>query len=227
MELPVSNWTCIRKNLNSIPLDYCQYKAGSMKKWSKLAYVLDIQNILEKKLRRGAFFSIRYFFKAKLNRRPEPVFLVMERPEQYEIRVNNRKVACTDTGFWIDIAFRKIDITGYLRLDGQNTIELRNRFIRPKKDKTLIYVRGGTEIESVYLAGNFCVDGKFRPSGEGLIGKEFVVVDAKEPVAFDTVTSGYPFYAGEFVFSQEFDWLAGKPAGRRVFLSLSEPQAVT
>lgn len=227
MRLSGSNWVCKQKGHNSITLDYCQYRAGRLKRWSPPAYVLDVQDILKKKLRDKTSFPIRYSFKTKLNKRPEPVFLVMEHPEQYEIKVNGRKVAGKYTGCWIDIAFKKIDITEDIRLEGENSIELKSKFIHPTKPGTLIYVKGGTEIESVYLAGSFNVEGRFRTKKEGLIGQDFVIVDGKEPLPQETVTSGYPFYAGGFVFSNEFDVPFNIPKTKRVFLSLNKLDAIT
>jgi len=227
VELPASNWVCRQKDLNSLTLDYCRYKTAGMKTWSKSTYVLDVQNILEKRLKNKASFSIRYFFKTKLDRKPEPVFLILERPEQYEIEVNDRKIAYKDIGSWIDIAFKKIEITNYLRLQGRNTIELKSRFIYPRKPKTLIYVKGGTEIEAVYLTGNFNIEGRFRQRKEELIGQEFMIVDGKEPLASDTIRSGYPFYAGAFIFSREFTFSGKIPKGKRVFLSLDKLEAIT
>lgn len=239
IELPASNWVCRQKGLNSLTLDYCRYKTPGMKTWSRPRYVLDVQNILEKRLKNNTPFSIKYSFKTKLDRhkcdrREEGskreifrVFFVLERPEQYEIKVNDRKIAYKDIGYWLDIAFKKIDITDYIRLRGRNTIELKSRFTHPRKPKTLIYVKGGTEIESVYLTGNFNVEGRFRPKKEGLIGRGFTIVDGKDPNASDTIRSGYPFYAGEFVFSQEFEFPADIPRGKRIFLSLDKLDAIT
>ena len=227
IRLSESDWVCKQKGLNSIAIDYCQYKTCGMKRWSKPAYVLDVQDILKRRLKNNSPFSIKYAFKAELNKMPEKVFLVIERPEQYEINVNGKKIRYRHTGYWIDITFKKIEITGYIITKGENIIELRSKFIHPTKPKTLIYVKGGSEIESIYIVGNFNVDARFKPVRDGMIGQDFKIIDEKEPLISDTVTSGYPFYAGEFVFSQDFDLSFNMPKVKMVFLSIDKPDAIT
>ena len=227
IKLPASGWVCQQKGLNSLTLDYCQYKIGSLKRWSKPTYVLEVQDILEKRLKNRTPFSIKYSFPTRLNQRPQAMFLILERPEQYDISINDRKLDYKDNGYWIDLAFKKVDITEGIRLKGQNAIELKSKFTHPKKSKTLIYVQDGTEIESVYLAGNFNVEGRFRARKEGLIGEGFLVVDGQDPLASNTIKSGYPFYAGALVFSQEFDFPTDVPQGKRIFLTLDKLEAIT
>lgn len=108
-----------RKDLNSFTLDHCQYKTAAMKRWSRSTYVLNVQSILEKRLRNKDSFSLRYSFQARLKERPNLVFFCLERPEQYEIQVNKREVPLKIAEYWLDTAFRKIDITDYLRREGQ------------------------------------------------------------------------------------------------------------
>lgn len=224
MRLPASSWVCRQKDPNSLTLDHCRYKTATMKRWSKPTYALDVQSILERKLKNKSSFSLRYTFQAKLKEKPNPIFLILERPEQYEIQVNKKKVSNQDSGSWLDTAFRKINITAYLRPEGKNTLELKGRFIHPTHPQTLIYVKGGTEVEAVYLVGNFNVEGKFKRRKEGLVGEGFRLGEEKEPRAADTVSSGYPFYAGSFLFFQELDFT---PEGKRVFLSLDKLQVIT
>ena len=229
VKFSASKWTCQHKDLNNITLDYCQYKTAGMRTWSKPAYTLDVQSGFEKRLKNNQSFSIRYSFKTKLSKKPEELFLVLERPEQYEIKINNRKVIYKDIGCWVDIAFKKNNIADYVRLKGRNTIELVSRFVQPVKPKTTIYVKGGTEIESVYLLGSFNVQGKFRLRKQGFTGSDFLIVDSKSPDASDTIRSGYPFYTGRFIFSQEFGILAGplKNKRKRIILSMNKIKAVS
>jgi len=223
-----NNWIFKPENLNCMTLDYCQYKIGNSKIWSEPLYCLDIQNLFIQKFKNGTKFYLRYNFKTDFSKKPERMFLVIEHPENYKININGITVSNKDIGYWIDSYFRKIEITDYIKLKGKNYIELQSKFMLPIKPKTLIYVGNGTEIESIYLVGNFSVSGnfkhKFTPENKfkklnvgwlisdiksdtdtGLIGKNFIISDQKLPQPKDIVSTGYPFYVGSFVFNQEFN----------------------
>jgi len=206
MKLPSSSWRCVRKGMNALTIDYCSLRKPKQRKYSKRQYVIDAQKECEKELKDGDAISVKYSCATRLEKRPKNFYLVIEHPENYRISVNGKPVKSKDAGWWADTAFRKVDIRDHLVLRGENTIELETRYKNPKKPKTLIFVKGGTEIESIYLLGNFNVAGKFRHLKGALLGRGFVVTDSSSPKPNDITASGYPFYAGEFVFEQEFEW---------------------
>lgn len=247
------NWECMKDatNLNSLTIDYCQYKTGKSKVWSDSKYVLDIQNIFEEKLKNKDRFCLKYSFRTGFSKKPDKVFLILERPEQYNIKINGIEIGYKDIGFWIDISFKKVDITNNVKLKGENYVELESRFRIPVKRNSLVYVTGGTEVESVYILGNFNVKGKFKQidtplkkfkkikttgwsSAEinsdthtGFIGKDFILNDESTPDPYNIITSGYPFYAGNFVFSQEVNWNKEIEESKRIFLSCDKVDAIT
>ena len=251
------NWNIKRNDPNSLTLDFCKYKLdnpadkiGTPGKWSpKEEYVLRIQKILEKQKKKQKF-SLLFSFKTDFPKRQKSMFLVLERPETYKIKVNGQDVQYTDKGYWIDISFRKIDITKFVNLKGNNTIELSGNFVLPVKPRTLIYLKNGVEVESVYITGDFKVQGKIikiphnpplikgeikgglgikKGITEGFAGSKFVLCneDNKTNPA-NLVTSGYPFYAGSFTLSREFNSSPLKGEGReRVFLEFGNFNSIT
>ncbi len=139
--------------------------------------------------------------------------LVIEHPERYLIRVNQQKVAYDGLPFWRDIRWLPIDITGLLR-SGDNVIELHCpdfHFGDPTSfdDPAARY---GTEIESLFLVGDFSVQGRYQ--AESIAHPTLTEADAPtfrrfifeaaslqvvEPGLLqpgDVTTQGLPFYAG-------------------------------
>ncbi len=75
-----------------------------------------------------------------------------------------------------------------------------------------------TNIEAVYLCGDFGVYAKdgFKPGKEEnvLLGNDFYIAKPKTEIV-DTVSEGYPFFAGKMTFEKEFDF-----AGDRCVIKL-------
>jgi hypothetical protein len=240
-----------KSNLNTLTVDHCQYKTGDMADWSEQMYVLDVQNTLVQKLKEKMPLSVKYTFKTKLSKQPNPVYLAIERPKLYKIKVNGTAIKYKNIGWWTDTAFKKIDITKLLNLSGDNTVELTGKFVNPVKFNSQIYVKGATEIESIYVLGNFSVDGTFRDvtmqdinpgdktvSGgwptelnkevmSGIAGENFVIKDASDPDLNKIVQSGYPFYAGSFTVTQEINWTKPVKQNEKVYLTFDELEAIT
>jgi hypothetical protein len=86
------------------------------------------------------------------------VYLVVEHPERYRITVNGREARYAGLPFWRDIRWMPIEITGILR-GGPNVIELFCDHFQPGNlaNPHDQFARYGTEIESIYLVGDFAV----------------------------------------------------------------------
>jgi hypothetical protein len=115
-----------------------------------------------------------------------------------------------------------------LHLKDQNNIDLLIRFRQPKKPRTLVYQKGGTEIESIYLVGDFSVHGGYKHKVENgkiaAVGKDFTVVDKTMPSARDVTVSGYPFFVGSMTFERNFNWT--RKSGGRLFFEVENPKAI-
>jgi hypothetical protein len=156
--------------------------------------------------------SLRYTAQVKHLSLDRKVHLVLEHPERYRIHLNGEEIQYAGLPFWRDIRWMPIDITGKLR-DGENRIELTCDFqhgdLANVHDQ---FARYGTEIESIYLVGDFSVDAtatdevpvcqwwqqwELPPVGiQCLSANSFILSDPK-PLHFgDTTIQGLPFYAG-------------------------------
>jgi hypothetical protein len=148
------------------------------------------------------------------------VHLVVEYPERYEITVNGVAVKWDGLPHYRDIRFLPIDIT-HLVTPATNHIELalsEFRYAEPssQEDQSARY---GTEIEAVYLVGDFHVQGRMVEDGPAQVTQAETIeghisgplppitltyLEAKslrlcEPQSLesgDVTVQGLPFYAG-------------------------------
>jgi len=239
-ESSTTDWKVVPLDLNSLTLDTCSYRIGSQT-WQKPAPVLKIQQKLEKSGKKAPV-GLRFIFQTALKERPSKFYLVLERPEQFSIKVNGHLVG-GEQGFWIDTAFRKIDIRKLIRLEGENVIELKTGFCCPLRHNTFSFKEGGTELESIYLLGDFMVknsggawnifvDWNFAKVSDGFWARNFVVVSPSDVTPLSLTDNGYPFFAGRFIFSgvvnySSHDHSVKGSLGGRYFLQLVEPSAIT
>ncbi len=114
---------------------------------------------------------------------PKPLFIVVERPDLYEITCNGTKVAAGGSSWWLDHAFGKVDVTSAARV-GENTVALR------AAPFTVYH-----ELEAAYLLGDFAV----RPADKG-----FAVVPAMKLSLGPWDRQGLPFYAEGVAYAEDF-----------------------
>lgn len=131
------------------------------------------------------------------------VTLVVEKPEFSRFVVNGIEVEGRDAGWWLDIGFRKLDLSGTLR-KGVNVIEQHLHFVE------------GLMLEPLMILGDFGV----LPMKDG---HQFVIDKEPEKITLDDWCSqGYPFYCG----SQRFAWQVRLPGeAQRVVLECQQPSA--
>ncbi|MBO3803529.1 MAG: hypothetical protein JTT11_06610 [Candidatus Brockarchaeota archaeon] len=184
-------WKVSRKDPNAITLDYCEYKIEEGG-WSGKVPVWKAQREAEK---RGSNFSIslRYSFEAKFRKRRGKIYLAMETPERYGIKFNGKEVEHEGAGWWIDKSFKKIDVTR-LVANGKNVLEVTCTFRRPRVPGTLVFVKDGIELESVYVIGDFLV----KKTEKGF----YLTDETGRAKAGDLVGQGFPFYAGTVAYTQ-------------------------
>ena len=127
-----------------------------------------------------------------------PVWLAIETPHIFGIKVNNKVVSNKSEGWWVDRAFEKVDITSALK-KGKNSVSLVTDY------------QAEYEIEDMYLIGDFAVDQK-------------TVALVKEPEELcygDWVPQGYPFYSGAITYFK--DVVVKKKKNDRIFLNFNSP----
>ncbi|MCC6579615.1 MAG: hypothetical protein IT440_04180, partial [Phycisphaeraceae bacterium] len=168
--------------------------------------------------------ALQFHFDARIA--PPGLRVVIEDADRYEIRVNGQIAHYDGAPYYIDRAFHPVPIGDLLRL-GENTIELLCDFApvgRPSFGLADLYEnREGTELESIYLIGDFAVDTKIsdRPARAGCVrfAPAFALVREPTTVAGDLSAHGYPFYAGRIALIRTVA-LRAPDEGERIVLTL-------
>jgi hypothetical protein len=175
-------WDFKAVSQNALTLDTCRYRLYR-NDWSERVPIYKAQDFVGKN--RGRVVEFEFIFALRdVSTSRDPIFLVMERPTEFQIRLNDQKLPSEDVGWWTDISFRKIRISTNLR-KGENRIVLKTRL---KQD---------TELESIYVLGTFGVE------REGSV--DFSLVKAPSRLGTgDLVSSGYPFLSGRVRYKKDF-----------------------
>jgi hypothetical protein len=194
-------WELSLDEPNALTLDAAQVRLGDGE-WSEPLHVLDAHGAVAS-AGVGTPFALCFTFDADILV-PPPVYLVAESPERFEIAVNGQPVAGKDAGWWTDISFRKLDI-GVAVQAGRNEVVLSGTFGRD------------TELESVYVIGDFGVAGRRLREENRLNGQvfdryapDFCLTDLPAGVqaksgrvaAVDLTAQGLPFFAGRVTLRQ-------------------------
>ena len=204
MEIPLDDtWHVALGGPNALTLDTPQVRIGDEGDWSEPMHVLDAHGAVAR-AGVGVPFALRFTFDAAV-RPAGPLYLVVESPERFEIAVNGLAVASGDVGWWTDISFRKIDVSAAVRA-GRNEVMLKGTFARD------------TELESVYLVGDFGVAGRRLKEESRYNGQvfdryapDFRVTEMPARVrargqaaglALDLTAQGLPFFAGRVTLRQ-------------------------
>ncbi len=212
IDLDFSNARVQRLDDNALILDTAHWREGD-RPWSANPLpVIAIQQRLNALRYRGPL-TLRFPLRVGNLSAQRSLRLVVEHPQHYIIRVNQQKVAYLGLPFWRDIRWLPIDITGLLH-PGDNDIELHCPdfcFGDPTSfdDSAARY---GTEIESLFLVGDFSVSGRYQsetPATATLTEAdppaccryifEAASLQVDEPQVLqpgDVTIQGLPFYAG-------------------------------
>ena len=212
IELAADSWTVERLDENAITLDNAYWREGHGEFSPKAMPVLAVQCRLDK-LGYDGPLTLRYPVEVRELDGERQVHMVIEYPERYQIRLNDKTVEQTPVGHYRDFRWTRIDITGWLRR-GTNVIELHQDDFQ-HGDLTSFddqFGQYGTEIESIYLVGDFSVAAE--PTGEQsipgnwdglglpeitarcLAAESVVLTNPAELRAGNSVLQGLPFYAG-------------------------------
>jgi len=196
---------------NALTLDTVYWReAGG--DWSKYRVPLvALQERLGKIQYRGPL-DLRYHFEMDEVLADASLRLVVERHEQFQISVNGIPLRYNGLSYWKDISWLPLALNGSLR-KGDNCVELNYpEFCFGNLRETENQVaRYGTELEAVYVVGDFTVKGQLSPGGcqpewndWGLpevkshrLDCQGIFIGARQKIkGYDWVAEGYPFYAG-------------------------------
>ncbi len=200
-------WQIKASSDNAVTLDFCDYYFdGELQE--KNGYVLNIQRRacdLERPVALCQEYHIR------VDKIPQRLYLVCETPALFDISINGETADKTDCGYYIDSAFRKIDICKYIRT-GDNTITFSCIFKQSDKIyenlKKAVKFEGeknkityDMEIEPVYLVGDFSVrtGGSFEQLDNHAVrySGDFVIDAPKSALLLSNIEQqGYPFFCG-------------------------------
>jgi hypothetical protein len=181
--------------------------------------------------------------------------LVLEQPRAWEFWYGGMRTPLVDGGPYWDPAFRRVDVTPFVRR-GRNVLELKRPWhVEPSRRGAVAGVvarqegrrdsprraAGGeprtgtpnTELEAVYLVGDFGVAfprgtsrGRRVPARrEWMRGVPRLVDEPLATTGRDLVRAGYPFFAGRLALTKDVVLREAPSPGAR--LELSPPAAVT
>lgn len=233
-----NKWNGRRRDPNAITLDFARYSTDGGRTFSSPEPVIGIHERFTHNPYNGPLL-LEFDFAVK--RRPEELQLVVEQPGMYRsIRINGDPVSFAGDQFYRDAVFRvsKTNLAPHLK-QGVNTVSLEIDYVAPIPSSLDAFERYGTEIESIYLIGEFGVAANvsekplpetqrsrvpyLEPQGIHRF-KSFAITGEAKRFQGDLVTQGYPFYAGSFELSQSFH-LEELNGDRRYFLTFPKSEA--
>lgn len=228
-------WKGRRLDPNVLTLDYARYSLDGGKTFSQPEPVIGIHARL-----RDKGYCGRLLLKFEINAReiPATCSLAVEQPFMYRsVTVNGTRVFFTEE-YYCDDSFKTSSIDELVDR-GRNEICLSLDYVAPKPNDLDPVKRYGTEIESIYLTGDFGVRARASEHPLKTSQKNSLKVLEPKPVlsysgfeldaetqTFDgnLTDAGYPFYAGSFELENEFivDTVENQ---RRYFLSFPSFEA--
>lgn len=219
------NFEIEQSSMNLMTLDRCDFSVAG-KEWEEdIPIILMQRRLMDKQT--DALIKMRFFFDIQEGFLPETMFLLWENAPEFSLYVNGREVEYKDEGWYIDRAFKKTDIRPFVK-EGKNEIILQGRFWQRKELYEWLYrekdlssnfygndfefntVTYDTEIESVYLMGDFCVESlspyTFGPDRAVFSDGPFVITPPAKSIEKGNITvRGYPFFSGRMKLSWEED----------------------
>ena len=192
-----------RLDLNVLTLDYVDVTTGGQTKeniyyshasqfvfekngmkhnpWDHAVQFRD--EIISRKFPSDSGFEATYRFTIE-EKVPEPVYIVIERPDLYTITCNGKSIRAEQGSWWLDRSFGKIDITSVVRL-GDNEVTI-------KASPFTVY----HELSAAYVLGDFSL----KPAKSG-----FTIVPEATLKPGKWNKQGLPLYAAGLAYSQSFE----------------------
>lgn len=222
-------WKISNMEENSLTLDTCRLRVEDGA-WSGPLPVVFIQELLlafGRPVHIELEFEFQVAFDVDLSRE---LYVVLEKPEDIKIDLNGRPVESISSGWWRDISFQKVDISGMI-VPGANRIRLQSYFYNSSQtyaaiEHARLFESEGnkltfeTEIENIYIIGSFGVE-----SSSPYLNGERQAVHTMGPFVLtelpfsvhtgDLISQGFPFYSGKIHMQQKLyidrnDWMEAK-----------------
>lgn len=206
---------------NALTLDVAHWREGDSP-WSPRPVPLIALQERLKELQYAGPLTLRFEFQVEDPPRIGPLKLVVEYPQNYTIHLNGHAVKHDGLPCWRDIRWLPIEVGRWLR-PGLNTIQMHCARFHPARPDALDDppARYGTELEAVYLVGDFSVSPAPLPAQPDCPRwREFALPDIQQsllpPGPFtltapallapgDTTRQGLPFYAGRLSYRAHLD----------------------
>lgn len=208
-------WQGKRLDPNALTLDFARYSIDKGQTFSRAEPVIGIAKRLSEQHFSG---QLILDYPVQIDQIPQTCKLVVEQPAMYNsILVNSNPINFQTTDYYVDHAFLTSDI-GQALTENKNIIRLTLDFKPEVPASENPYTRYGTEIESIYLVGDFAVKGHDESqvfnSQRNLAGnfqirpvhgfQSFSITKEAGEFSGNLTLEGYPFYAGSFEMSQSF-----------------------
>ncbi len=204
---------------NVMVLEFCSYRTEQMTEFQGPYTVLAVNRILTDADYRGQLTQ-RFVFRA--DRACSGLSLALEDAAQCQVFLNGVKAESYDgASYYLAPAFETVSLPDACRT-GENVIEIRRMFTPLSKAKSsitsLFECQLGTELESMYLLGDFGVFGsrEYSMSGLNRYSRDTFLSAEAEIVSGELTQKGYLFYAGEITLSKTF---RAEPTEGRAYLS--------
>jgi hypothetical protein len=229
-------WEGHRLDPNALTLDFARYSTDNGKTFSNPEPVIGIHQRLGKIKYNG---KLLLKFEPQIIDVPSKCSLVVEQPQLYNFIINGKNLKFEGKAYYRDQSFRVENISDRLK-QGTNEIILSLNYIAPEPSNRNAYKRYGTEIESIYMIGDFGV--AVFPSSTPIMESQkyrdkllvekpvynfsrFAITKENKTFENDLVTKGYPFYAGAFVLKNKFnvEKISGK---KKYFITFPSFEAV-
>ncbi|MEN6497023.1 MAG: glycosyl hydrolase [Thermoguttaceae bacterium] len=231
-------WQGKRVDPNALTLDYARYSKDGGATWSEPEPVLAIYDRFAQSTPYKGELKLK--FEPEITDVPSACKLVVEQPEMYtSITVNGKQVVFDANDSYTCFTFRAKTVDGLLK-QGHNEIVLTLNYVSAIPTSLNARARYGTEIESIYLIGDFAVKSvvadkplktTYRNQEGALVPKpihsfkSFAITREQHAFSGDLAPQGYPFYAGEFQLDSTFE-LGAVEAGKKYLLAFPSFEAV-
>ncbi len=235
-------WTCKRQDPNALPLDFAEWSTDGGKTWMGPEPVLAIYfRFNDGAAHYDGPMLLRYSF--EVQSLPAKCSLVVEQPWMYKAVTLNGHALHFSDDWYVDRYFRTADVAPYLKA-GRNEVLLSLDFVNPIPTSVDPVARYGTEIENVFLVGDFAVEAALaadQPTetwrnrnpilnpkpmpARFQYGSFSLVADADAPDG-DFTRQGHPFYAGRLSCAGTFN-LTAKEDGVRYKITFPKVEAIT
>ncbi|HNS33160.1 MAG TPA: glycosyl hydrolase [bacterium] len=196
-KIKLDGWKVALSGFNVLVLDVCSLKKCFEDRWSKKMPAIKAQKSMEDVFNKQKI-CVLFEFDVKKSWRPDNLKLIVESAERYNISINGNPLNQKSSANWIDKCFNVLDIPDGFISAGRNSVLLETVFVPPRKKGTLIFKEGGTELENIYIAGNFSVEaGKVAKEKDGYFHGNLKIAPPKEVTGDSDINiQGFPFYTG-------------------------------